>query len=418
MIEATRPRLQETAAVRESCPVEALLLVVAELMTIPLLIAGALLFEAAGVAVITLGQAIAWRSARPSRLLRWWRRLLWTLTGVVGFVLTALIFVDLVLYEPGLRLLLDQVERSSGVDVCFERGRGNLFTGVVHLEGVTVRHRNGADVALAIDSLDIDIAMLRIFSAEVPIESLHLMGVRGAIVRNKIHGDGQPPGHRFVVEHLVVDDLAIDFEDLAGGPVRVLPLAIEHLEVTPLRSRFAVVDLLCHTRAEGRARGSRFSAGGGGWKVEGIALGGLGGPRLGAASKWIRGGALDVAFTCRDAEADPLVLRVDVGVTAFQLVPPLELGRRTIAQKLAGIVSNLGPRIDLRLDLEIGRRRLDGAASAAHAGLWDLGVQAFNLELTRRLGLGRDELAAFGLGARSLDAAHQRIHAQEQPQQH
>lgn len=393
---------------------EALLVVVAELMAIPLLIAAALLFELAGAALIAVGQVIAWRRGRPSRLLRWWRRLVWTLTGVLGFVLTALVFVNLVLYEPGLRLLLDQVERSSGVDVCFERGSGNIFTGEVHLEGVTVRHRNGADVALSIDSLDIDIAMLRVFAGETPIESLQLHGVRGAIVRNKIQGDGQPPGRGFVIERLVVDDLAIEFEDLAGGPVRVLPLAIDHLEVTPLRSRLAVVDLLCHTRAAGRARGSRFSAATGAWKVDGVALDGVGGPRLGAASKWLRGGALDVGVTCRDPDADPLVLGLDVGLSAFQLVPPADLGRRTIAQKLTAAVAGLGPRIDLEFKLEIGRRRLDGAASAAHAGLWDLGVQAFNLELTRRLGLGRDELASFGLGARSIDAAHQRIHARQQ----
>ena len=52
---------------RESCPVEALILVVAELMTIPLLIAAALLFEVAGAAVIAIGQLIAWRGARPTR---------------------------------------------------------------------------------------------------------------------------------------------------------------------------------------------------------------------------------------------------------------------------------------------------------------------------------------------------------------
>lgn len=380
---------------------EALILVVAELMAIPLLIAAALLFEVAGAALILLGQAIAWRGARPTRLLRWWRRLVWTLTGVLGFVLASLIFVDLVLYEHGLRLLLDQVERTSGVDVGFERGRGNLFTGLVQLEGVTVRHRNGADVALTIDRLEIDIAMLRIFGGAVPISNLELHGVRGSIVRNKAQGTGRPPGRGFVVERLLVDDLAIDFEDLAGGPVRVLPLALDRLEMTPLRSDLAVVDLLCHTTARGRARGNPFAAEAGAWRVDGIALGGL---RLGAASKWLRGGALDVAVRCKDDRADPFVLAVDVGLSGFQLVPPGELTRRTIAQRLAAALSRLGPRIDLELSLELPRDRLAGVASAAHAGLWDLGVQAYNLELSRRMGLGKDELPLFGLGSRAAHA--------------
>lgn len=400
---------------RECLGVEALLIVVAELMAVPLLVAAALLFELVGAAILGAGHIVLWRGRlRPTRLLRWWRRAVWTLTGVLGFVLTALVFVDLVLYEPGLRLLLDQVERTSGVDVCFERARGNLFTGHVHLEGVTIRHRNGADLALSISRLDIDIAMLRLFEREVPITALELHGVRGSIVRNRSPGVGQPGGARnFVIERLSVDDLAVEFEDLAGAPTRVLPLALEHLEIAPLRSEYALVDLLCNTRARGRARGNAFVAEAGAWSVRDIPLGAQGSVGLGQAGKWLRGGTLDLTLTCIDPAADPLRLHVDLGLSGFRVGPPNDGGRRPALQRIATAFARLDPRLELQFELELGRHRLRGVASAAQVGLWDMGVLEYNVQLGRRLGLDEDDLRLLGLGSRAVDAVHQRVHARQ-----
>lgn len=390
-------RLQPQRPVREWQRVEALLIVVAELMAVPLLVAGALLFELIGAALLGAGHLVLWRGRqRPTRLLRWWRRGVWTLTGVLGFALTVLVFIDLVLYEPGLRLLLDQVERTSGVDVCFERAHGNIFTGRVHLEGVTIRHRDGADLALSISRLDIDIAMLRLFEREVPITELQLHGVRGAVVRHRALGVGQPGGRGFVIERLIVDDLAIAFEDLAG-PTRVLPLAIEHLELAPLRSEYALLDVVCHTRGRGRARGNTFLAEPGTWSVRDVPLGPQASVGLGAAGRWLRGGAADITVTCVDPDDDPLRLRVDLDLTALRIVPPGDGERRSL-QRIAAAFARLGPRLELRLELELGRERLRGVASAAQLGLWDLGVQQFNHQLGRRLGLGGEELHLLGLG--------------------
>lgn len=394
---------------------EALLIVVAELMAIPLIVAGVLLFELALAAILGVGHITLWHGRkRPTRLLRWWRRAVWTLTGVLGFVLTALVFIDLALYEPGLRLLLDRVERTAGVDVCFERARGNLFTGRVHLEGVTIRHRNGADLALSIARLDIDIAMLRLFEHKVPISLLELHGVRGAIVRKRAPVFGPPGGGRdFVIEQLVVDDLAVDFEDLAGAPARVLPLTLERLETAPLRSEYALVDLLCHTRARGRARGNAFTAEGRAWTVRDVPLGALGTVALGPAGKWLRGGSLDVGLTCLDPAGDPLRLRVDLALSDFRVGPPAEGMSRATLQRIATAFARLDPRLELQFELELGRHRLRGVASAVQVGLWEMGVLEYNRQLGRRLGLGDDDLRLLGIGPRAVSAAHQRIHARQ-----
>ena len=126
--------------VPQSRSVESLLLVVAELLTVPLLAALALCVEVVGVVVLGVGTAVVrpLTSARPL-LVRWWRRVVWTTTGVLGLVLLGLILVDLVAFETGVRLALDQVEQRSGVDLAFEHARGSVFTGRLELTGVTAR---------------------------------------------------------------------------------------------------------------------------------------------------------------------------------------------------------------------------------------------------------------------------------------
>lgn len=387
---------------------EALLLIVAELMTIPLFVATALLIEFTGGALIGVVQLLLSRGdRRPSRARRWWRRIVWTSTGVLGLLLATLVFIDLVLYEQGLRLLLDHVERRSGVDLCFERASGNIFTGEVHLEGVTIRHSNGAEVALNIDAVDIDVAMLRLLEPAVPITRLELRGVRGAITRRHAAPRGTRPGGRsFVIERLAISDMAIDFEDLAGTPLRSLPLAVDDLELAPLRSDHALVDLLCHTRASGRARGVSFAAEPGRWRAWDISLASAA-ARLGPAGKWLRGGQLDLAVVCPAEDADPFDLRVEVGLSRLQFVPPSDSGRRGLVTRVAAAIERLGPRVELQLVVSLSRGELVGVTSAAQINLWDRGVHEYNHQLGQRLGLDKDDLSLFGVGSRALEGFQQ-----------
>lgn len=392
---------------RQSILVDSLLRVVAELMAVPLLIAAALLFEVLGVGLIGVGQLATLRRDRQvTRLLRWWRRFVWTLTGVLGLVLASLVFVDLFLFEPGLRVLLEQVERSSGVDLGFTRARGSLFTGAVELEGVTVRHAGGADIDLTIAHLAIDVDMLRGFvGAAVPVTELRMRGVRGDIARRS--PGGGLPGRAFTIERVVVEDLQLGFEDLAGAPLRVLPIAVDHLEIAPLRSEYPLVDLVCHSRARGRARGYRVTAEPGSWQVRDIPLSPQGGGKLGAAGRWFRGGAVDLDLTCPDDQADPLVLRIDMALHGFQVAPPGDTGRRLVAAKIASALGRLGPRVELDFSLEIGRERLRGVATAAELDLWDRAVQAWSLKLGEQLRLSRDELLVLGIGSRAVEKLRQ-----------
>lgn len=390
--------------VPQSRSVESLLLVVAELLTVPLLAALALCVEVVGVVVLGVGSAVVrpLTSARPL-LVRWWRRVVWTTTGVLGLVLLGLILVDLVAFETGVRLALDQVEQRSGVDLAFERARGSVFTGRLELTGVTARRSGtGADFSLAVREVVLDVDMTKIFRSAVPLELVRVAGVRGEIVRHDAQG-GPAPLHAFVVERLELEDVELRFEDEIGAPFQSLPIQIQHFHVAPLRSEYAMLDVLCRGDARGQARGYAFAAGGGTWRTSGIPLGPAA-HKLGPAGRWIRSGDVDVSLTClegQDPASQPLA--IELRLHDFQIAPPGDSVRNLPASRVAAAIDRLGPEIHVRSTLVLPESSFRGATNVGQLGLWEGAIQAWNVELVGKLGLSQADLVVLGLGSKLLD---------------
>ena len=383
---------------------ESLLLVVAELLTVPLLAALALCVEAVGVVVLGLGTAIVRpRSSTRPLLVRWWRRVVWTTTGVLGFVLVGLLFVDLVLFEQGVRLALDQVEQRSGVDVTLERARGSVFTGRLELSGVTARRTGaGTDFSLSVREVVLDVDMLQIFRSAVPLELVRVAGVRGEIVRHDAAG-GPRPQHAFAIDRLELADVELRFEDEIGAPFQSLPIQFEHFTVAPLRSEYAMLDVLCGSDARGQARGYAFAAGGRSWRTGGIPLGPAA-HKLGPAGRWIRSGDVDVTLTCLESQ-DPASqpLAIELRLHDFQIAAPGDSGRNLPASRIAAAITRLGPEIQVRSTLTLPQDRFRGATNVGQLELWEGAIQAWNVELVGRLGLSGDDLVVLGLGSKLLD---------------
>lgn len=384
---------------------ESLLLVVAELLTVPLLVAAALGVEMLGLAVLGVGQALVRpKSAARPRLIRWWRRIVWTATGVFGLLLAGLVFVDLVFFEPSLRLALDQIELRSGVDLGFREGRGSLFTGRLELHDVTARRAGGegAEFTLTVRELVIDVDMWGVLRTATPLQLVRVAGVRGQIVRREAGGAPRPL-HAFAVERLELEDVQVDFEDAIGAPFQTLPVGFERFSVAPLRSEYAMLDVLCHSEGRGQARGYGFGAGAGAWTARGIPLGPAA-HKLGPAGRWIRGGDLDVTLTCLggpDPEAVPLA--VELRLHDFQISPPGDSGRHLPASRIAEAIAKLGPELQVRSAVTLPRERFRGATNVGQLGLWEGAIQAWNLDLGTRLGLTREELLLLGIGSRVLE---------------
>jgi hypothetical protein len=381
--------------------VDSLLLVVAELVAVPRLVAAVLLLALGGGAALVLIQLLLAGRLR-SRVLRWWRRLLWAAVGVFGLSLLGLLLIDLLLFAPALRIALDQIELRSGLDITFERADGNVFTGRLELTGVGIRRSGGGlDVALTIREVALDVDMLGLHRDALPLSLVRAVGVRGSLVRRDA-GEAAPT-RPFVIAELALEDVQIDFEDAINAPFRSLPLEFDQLRVSPLRSEFAMLDVLCGSEARGSARGYGFGAGGQAWHARGIPIGPAA-HKFGAAGRWIRGGDLDVTLRCdgdRDAEQVPLT--IDLRLHNFKIAPPGDGARNLPASRIAAALAGLGPEMQLRFGFAIARERFRGASNVGRLGLWEGAIQAWNVELGTRLGLSREELLVLGLGSRVLE---------------
>lgn len=380
---------------------DSLILVVAELLSVPRLVAATLIVALGGVTLLALGQVLVGTRLR-TRALRWWRRVLWTAIGVFGLSLIGLLLIDLLLFAPALRIALDQIELRSGVDIGFQHARGSLFTGRLELGEVTVRRASdGLEFTLTVRELTLDVDMLQLHREALQLTLVRAVGVRGALTRRE--GGPQPPVRPFVIDRLELEDVQIEFEDMITAPFRSLPLEFEALTIAPLRSELAMLDALCGAEARGSARGYSFGAGAHAWQARGIPIGPAA-HKLGAAGRWIRGGDLDLTLGCLGSyEGDEVRLAVDLRLHNFKIAPPGDSARHLPASRVAEALSGLGPALRLRFEFGLPRERFRGATKVDQLGLWDGAIQAWNVELGAKLGLTREELLMLGLGSRVLE---------------
>lgn len=381
-----------------------LLLVVAELVAVPRLVAAILLLVIGGGLLLGLGQWALGRRLR-ARPLRWWRRLLWTAVGALGLLLAGLILIDLLLFAPALRIALDQVELRSGVDVDFQRARGSLFTGHLELTDVVVRRSDpGLDFSLTIHELALEVDMLSLLvrlGDDLPIDLLRADGVRGSLVRRE--AGSAAPHRRFVIASLELSDVQLDFADTITAPFQQLPLEFEVLTIRPLRSDYAMLDVLCGSEARGSARGYPFGAAPRTWQARNIPIGPAA-HKLGAAGRWVRGGGLDVTLRCTGERDGPeLPLAVDLRLHDFKIAPPGDSGPSLPTRRITDALSRLGPELQFHLAFGLPRERFHGASNVGSLGLWEGAIQAWNIELADRLGLRGDDLRTLGVGSRALD---------------
>ena len=387
----------------DTVAVEAVLLVVAELLSVPLVVAATLLCILGAALLLLLGHLVLRRRTRTV-LLRWWRRIVWTAIGGLGLLVVGLVLIELFLFAPALRIALDQIELRSGVDITFQSASGSLFLGRLALGDVTVRSNGvrNVDFSLTIRSLELDVDMLHIYRAAMPVELVRAAGVRGELVRRE-SGGGLPTMHAFDIDRLELDDVQIDFQDTIGAPFRSLPLALEHLVIAPLRSEYAMRDVLCASEARGSARGYAFTAGPKGWQTRSVPIGPAA-HKLGAAGRWIRGGDIDLTLTCiPDPDPEQIALDLDLRLHDFKIAPPGDSGRHLPASRLAAALAALGPELEVHVGLRLARERFHGATNIGQLGLWEAAIQGWNLELGGRLGLGREELLMLGIGSRLLE---------------
>lgn len=250
---------------------DALFIIVAELLVVPLLLWGLIVFELTiGLVMSVVSVLLGRRSLTDMlmyRLRTIRRRLLWSLI----YLSAGLLLADLVLFDAIVTLALGSADDREDLDVGFASAEGSFILGRIELHQLQLIGVRGpaddpsAAFSVTIDSLVIDIDTAALLRFDFAVEELAVDGVRGSFDRLRAVEPEQRrerPGpeleREFALERLHVGDMQLLLRDHTRTPARELAVQLDELDLGPLHSDSALFDLLYRARGRGSIDGLGF----------------------------------------------------------------------------------------------------------------------------------------------------------------
>jgi hypothetical protein len=390
---------------------DALFIVVAELLIIPLILWALIVLEltlgvAASVFAIVVGRrslseamSYSWRTIR--------RRLMWSLI----FLSAGLLLADLVFFDAIVNLALGSADDREDLDVSCVHAEGSFILGRIELHELTLEGvRGGSDDPTArygvfIDELVIDVDTAKLFAAAFAVEELTLEGVRGSFdrlragERERERDDEAEPAREFTVERIHFGDMVIALRDHTGESVRELEVALAELDIGPVASDSVAFDLLYRSRGRGSIAGHEFlltsieaeGAPQTTLEVRNLPLAALAEPLEQAAGVRASGSAdLIVVDRYVEGPTEPSV-EIEVAVRLRELEleagANASMGTRMMLQMAKRELSKFGEEFPLEFQISVLRSELAGARSFAESGVFervtDAIVDALREQLTK-----------------------------------
>lgn len=249
---------------------DALFVVVAELLIVPLILWALIAIElTVGVLTSIVSVLLGRRSPSQAVAYRWRairRRLLWSLI----FLTCGLLLADLVFFDRLVTLALGSVDEREDFDVDFAHAEGSFILGRIELQHVSLGGVQGGEdpaarFAVDIESLVIDIDTARLLTAEFAVEEIAVDGVRGNFDRLRVREPDRKPepsgielAREFSVQRLHVGAMKLALRDHTKAPTDEFELDLAELDLGPLHSESALFDLLYRARGHGVIQGHAF----------------------------------------------------------------------------------------------------------------------------------------------------------------
>jgi hypothetical protein len=371
---------------------DALFVVVAELLLLPLILWALIVLE---LVVGTLGTLVGILLGRrsPSELIthqwkRLRRRLLWSLL----LLAIALVAIDLVFFQPLVNVVLGSIDDRDDLDVRYAHAEGSFILGRIEIDHLEMSGTRGdladpsARFELGIETLVIDVDTAALLALDFAVEELALDGVHGSYDRLR-PGAPEPreeesgPSREFRVDRLHVGALELVVRDRVPSTPRELTLELAELDIGPLRSDHAAFDLLYRSRGRGSIAGIEFEMAS--HEVDGapqmtlevhdLPLDELGAP-LERAAGVRAGGKADLVIANRyHGDVDPAEVEIDVTVTLreFELHAgeKATLGTKVMLELAGRALGRLGRKFPIAFELRITEDELAGARTLAESGI-------------------------------------------------
>jgi hypothetical protein len=372
------------------------------------------------------------RTERAKKLLRWIRIL--GLVCLASFLMSVIIMciLNTFFYESTLRVVLNRIERKTGIAVEFETAQGSFWAGQADMSGVTIVRENHpiSNFTLRAESCAVDISMHNLLYEVAVFEAMDLKGLRGEYERVGIayrppkyqfelgerrfgvgfvvRTDGPAlPRRKFEVNRLTVEDADLIVRDQAYPKKRLeARLEIDRLRTEPLISNWPLYSLLYQTQVSGRLNGAPFEIGpvpvDNGhktrWHAEQVPFEFIS-TYIGGPMRWIQQARLDVNVVSYSAKRAPsergeIEMHWSFVLHDVRAAVPANAGRieRAIAKPVVAFLNKHPNLLPITFGYVFEEGRFKGRASLEAVGLWEAVEDALVKEIAGRIGVEPQKL--------------------------
>ncbi len=407
---------------------EALIIIFAELATAlitPVIVlvvdlVGALIAAIASLFGVTVSSA----GSSPPWLKRGVRTVMYLLFGVAAAVVMGMAIANQFFFSDVVRYVFDQTEQRSGIAAECDNIDGSLFAGRVNVEDCRLQ-RSGHptnNFDLKADRLTVDLQLTSILG-NVRFEEAAVAGLEGRVSTLRPASDQRErdeterPRRHFIIDRLELTDTRLNLSGSNKDGNRFqFPVEANSVVIEPLRSRYALFDVLFRSNSTGAIAGAPFRITSSeiadgrrtSWQADDIPVAQLG-SITGGLLAWFKSGSVNVDVEDEWQIDDNVSIDMDwqLDFEGVEIEAPEGTGKlaRVAAAPLTRFVNGLDGDFPLRFGMVVNESQFEFQSSLVASALWDAIGESVNRVL-EKLGIKLEDAAETGRelkeGAKSI----------------
>ncbi len=217
----------------------------------------------------------------PPSALKWIRRIV---LGSLALFASVLLVINFLFLEESVRFAANKVETKTGFEIQYDSVEGNLFTGSFAFTGLDLRQTlpdkpqlnvRAQSIAANLSVSGFIFGERVIDSAAVSRATIHLQTLPEKKEEKRGFGFAVAWGDKgldainiskspllkspiFVIKDLTLEEVSIQVDDRSSETPTSYDIGIDQLHAQPIRSHFAIFDLLFRSNLDGTLNGSRL----------------------------------------------------------------------------------------------------------------------------------------------------------------
>lgn len=381
---------------------EAIALIIGELVFAILAPFIAIVVEAVGAVISAL---IGLLTGKPTEKLvssRIARLVALALAVLTGVVFACILVINFFFFEDSARYVLGKVESRAGIATECDDIGGSLLFGRVDLRNCSIRRPDHptSSFDLNVDEISIDLRITSMLGTAT-LDTARVVGLSGWVRSDRsqatddgVDADRERPRREFEVRDLQVADVRVRLSGSNPDGHRFdVPIELDRVEVKPLRSRFALFDILFRSNASGSIDGAPFKLSSSAipdgrrteWRAEKVPIASFG-SMTGGILSWFSSGYVDVDVNDEWERSDATAINMewDLRFSQIEVTPPPGTGRvtRFVTAPLTRYVNSFDGEFPLQFGLVLNEDQFLYQSSLAAAGVWSAIGEAANNALS------------------------------------